>query len=138
MRDPNELDTGTGAHIIGDPYLESGEPGRPGPAVVHHDEPEPFVEPYDDPVVVHHVDDDEHTSVLRVPTFSPLSPLMGGVLAWGAIAIASAILERVGVPTGLNLGLADGGPGQRGSVGRDLGARRLGWRIPASGSFLAS
>jgi hypothetical protein len=53
-------------------------------------------------------------SVLRVPTFSPLAPLFGWLVAWGAIATATAILERVGVPTGFNLGIADGGPGDDG------------------------
>jgi hypothetical protein len=52
--------------------------------------------------------------VLRVPTFSPLASLLGLLAAWGAIATAAAILERVNVPTGFNLGIADGGPGDAG------------------------
>lgn len=56
----------------------------------------------------------DQTSVLRVPTFSPFAPLLGWLVAWGAIATATAILQRVGVPTGLNLGIADGGPGDDG------------------------
>lgn len=59
-------------------------------------------------------DDEDRSSVLRVPTFSPLAVVLGWVVAWGAIAIATAILERVGVPTGLNLGIAEGGPGDSG------------------------
>lgn len=65
-------------------------------------------------------DDDDHdaeserSSVLRVPTFSAIAPLMGWIVAWGAIAIASSILQRTSVPTGLNLGIADGGPGDDG------------------------
>lgn len=54
------------------------------------------------------------TSVLRVPTFSPLAPLLGGLAAWGAIAVATAILQRVDIPTGLNIGIAGGGPGDPG------------------------
>lgn len=56
----------------------------------------------------------ERKSFLRVPTFSPLAPLIGWITAWGAIAIATASLERAGVPTGFNLGIADGGTGDGG------------------------
>jgi hypothetical protein len=56
----------------------------------------------------------DRTSVLRVPTFSLLAPLLGWLAAWGAISTATAILERVGVPTGFNLGIAAGGPGDSG------------------------
>src|SRR3954449_3550692 len=59
-------------------------------------------------------DEPDPTSVLRVPTFSLLAPLLGCLAAWGAIAVATAILERVGVPTGFNLGIATGGPGDNG------------------------
>lgn len=54
------------------------------------------------------------TSVLRVPTFSPLASLLGWILAWGAIVIATGSLERAGVPAGFGLGIAEGGPGDGG------------------------
>jgi hypothetical protein len=57
---------------------------------------------------------DERRSVLRVPKLSPLAPLLGWVVAWGAIAISAASLERLGIPYGFNLGIADGGPGDDG------------------------
>jgi hypothetical protein len=54
------------------------------------------------------------TSALRVPTFSALAPFLGWVLAWGGIVIAAGCLERAGVATGFNLGIANGGPGADG------------------------
>jgi hypothetical protein len=54
------------------------------------------------------------TSVLRVPSFSPLASVLGWIVAWGSIAIALACLERVGINTGFNLGIANGGPGDGG------------------------
>lgn len=56
----------------------------------------------------------ERRSFLRVPSFSPLAAVIGWITAWGAIVIATASLERAGVPLGLNLGIADGGPGDNG------------------------
>lgn len=52
----------------------------------------------------------ERTSVLRVPSFSPLAPVLGWILAWGAIVIATTSLQRAGVSTGFQLGIAEGGP----------------------------
>jgi len=128
MTDPNNLPDG--AHSVRpDPPVDPTPP-RDVPAARHG---ETSTEPMDPPVTTRppesdtrelhgassvqedpHPDDAEQTSVLRVPTFSPFAPLLGWLVAWGAIATAAAILERVGVPTGLNLGIADGGPGDDG------------------------
>lgn len=48
------------------------------------------------------------TSVLRVPSFSIIAPILGWILAWGAIVIATTILFRADVPTGFGLGIATG------------------------------
>jgi hypothetical protein len=58
--------------------------------------------------------DVEQASVLRVPTFSLLACLLGWLSAWGAIAVATSILDRSDVPLGFNLGIASGGPGDDG------------------------
>lgn len=114
MTDPYELDTvNSGAHSPTGP--------RPEPNPVWADDiatpadPLPGVDGFYDPVE-HRVDtvDYDHREMLRVPTFSPLGVVVGWVAAWGAIAIATAILERVDVPTGFNLGIANGGPGHDG------------------------
>lgn len=77
---------------------------------------EPPLRAREGPVVagVERIDERDRKSVLRVPTFTPLAPLLGWLVAWGAIATATAILERVGVPTGVNLGIANGGLGDDG------------------------
>jgi hypothetical protein len=54
------------------------------------------------------------TSALRVPAFSALAPFLGWLMAWGGIVIAAGCLERAGVATGFNLGIASGGPGADG------------------------
>ena len=59
-------------------------------------------------------DDIETTSVLRVPTFSPVAPIVGLLAAWGTIVVASAILTKVGLDLGFNLGFASGGAGDDG------------------------
>lgn len=53
-------------------------------------------------------------SVMRVPTFSLLSPILGWLLAWGVTTIAATAVEQAGVDTGFNLGIASGGPGDDG------------------------
>ena len=58
--------------------------------------------------------DVERRPVLRVPRFSLLATILGWLAAWGAIAVATAILQRTDVPTGLNFGIAEGGPGDDG------------------------
>jgi hypothetical protein len=56
----------------------------------------------------------DRTSVLRVPKFSLLATILGVLLAWGTVALATALLTRLDVPLGFNLGIADGGPGDDG------------------------
>lgn len=123
MTDP--VDRPAGAHTTrpdigtaGDPDLPPGEPPTPGRMET---DPPASSDPFDadtrDGAVVaadRRDDDPSPTSVLRVPTFSAVAPVLGWLVAWGAIATATAILVRVDVPVGLNLGIADGGPGDGG------------------------
>lgn len=53
----------------------------------------------------------DRTSILRVPTFSPVAPIIGLLTAWGAVVIAVGILQRANVGLGFNIGIAKGGPG---------------------------
>jgi hypothetical protein len=47
-------------------------------------------------------------SVLHAPAFSPASPVLGWLIAWGAAIVAAAALQSAGVDLGLGLGIADG------------------------------
>lgn len=117
MTDPFEPESiDTGAHsstALPDPdpgWADSTTSAVNAPDVDGYYDP---VEPRADTMDYHRADYDRR-EMLRVPTFSPLGVVVGWVAAWGAIAIATAILERVNVPTGFNLGIANGGPGHDG------------------------
>jgi hypothetical protein len=79
----------------------------PDPPVAHAEQPR-----HEQPTTVDLTD--KRRSVLRVPKLSPLAPVLGWVVAWGSIAIVSSVLDRLNVPFGFNLGMADGGPGDDG------------------------
>lgn len=120
MPDPYDLeDIDSGAHsptAVPDPdpgWADTMTPGLNVPDAGGYYDP---VEPRSDTMDyrVDHRADYDHRQMLRVPTFSPLGVVVGWVAAWGAIALATAILERLNVPTGFNLGIANGGPGHDG------------------------
>lgn len=62
------------------------------------------------------VGDDRQPVVVRVAAFSPSAPILGGLVAWGAITTATVILDRAGVDVGFNLGIAHGGTGDDGFI----------------------
>jgi hypothetical protein len=52
--------------------------------------------------------EDKRSTLVRAASFSPASPLLGWLTAWGAAIVAAACLVSAGVDLGLGLGIADG------------------------------
>ena len=52
--------------------------------------------------------DDKRKTLVRAAGFSPASPVLGWLTAWGAAILAAACLDAAGVELGLGLGIASG------------------------------